>query len=178
VFEIDLMKLGISSNTKLSRSAWSLVRKKIRKRPRLFSKRFIRSQMQQLERYRTIVRQIQKLGKGVSDYQTFNYDVLSPPKVGTTVSAYHRGARLIHRGTILARRNDYYLIQFERRELGWDWVQDTDVASHGVPDILLSRRSKGCSESSQHRHNIGSLPHGTSFGRLIGEFRSTSIQNR
>ena len=81
-------------------------------------------------------------GKEKACAENFRFEVLAAPKVGTTVTAYHKRARLIHRGTILAynQMTGIYLIQFERKELGWDWVRDIEVATHGVPEILLPRR--------------------------------------
>ncbi len=129
--------------------------------------------MRQLEKYRNDVRNIQR--KGASEVQNFGYDVLAIPKVGTTVSAYHKGARMIHRGTILARHRQLYLIQFERRELDWDWVPDIEIASHGVPEVIFSSNSHKMSHSTSLVPDHGSLPIGTSFGPLIGKLLSMQL---
>ena len=152
-----------------------MIRRKFRKRPRLFSQKFIATQFKQLEIYRESVRRIQKYGKEKAGADNFGFEVLAPPKIGTTVTAYHRRARLIHRGTILAhnKRTGVYLIQFERKELGWDWVRDIEVAIHGVPEILLPKpnlHNKSRLEPKYNDAHHGSLPHGTKFGPLTGKF--------
>mmetsp|Transcript_30124 Transcript_30124/g.69520 ORF Transcript_30124/g.69520 Transcript_30124/m.69520 type:complete len:383 (+) Transcript_30124:3-1151(+) len=59
-------------------------------------------------------------------------------KVGTTVTAFNRKYRVIHRGIVLAYdlNRCMYLVQFERKELGFEFCPDTEVASHGVPELL------------------------------------------
>lgn len=175
---MDLLKLGIPSNTKLTRSEWGIIRRKIRKRPRLFSKRFIRTQIKELEKHREIVRKVQISGKETPDAHNTRYEVLAAPKVGTTVTAYHSRARLIHRGTVLAhnKKSAIFLIQFERKELGWDWVKDVEIASHGVPDVILVRRDPQASCNNSYTTDPkdivpehGSLLSGTSFSPLIGK---------
>lgn len=168
--------MGISSDVKLTRSEWALVRRKIRNRPRLFSKKFIGMQMEELEKYRATVRQIQIHGKEKAGVVNFGLEVLAAPRVGATVSAYHRRARMIHRGNVLAHHKEFYLIQFERRDLGWEWVRDTEIASHGVPEVILTKHNpqtlpyRSGFVSNEYVQDYGSLPYGTSFGQLIGKF--------
>ncbi len=177
VFGNDLLKIGVPADSRLTRAEWSLVRRKIRRRPRLFSKKFISSQMKQLENYRESVRKIQQ-GHGAKvlvKKKDFNYEVLAPPKIGTVVTAYSKRAKMIHRGTILAhhRRMHFFLVQFERKELSWDWVRDTDVASHGLPEVLLPKMEvievNSGTPSLSNIRNIGSITCGTCFGPLVGK---------
>jgi len=116
--------------------------------------------------------------------------------VGTTVTAYHHKAHLLHRGTVLV--HDYateaYLIQFEKKSLGYEWCADTEVgetimlhclcfieslcilakltlsltmikASHGLPEIIFPLKH----EETDQKLSFGSLPTGTNYGPLIGE---------
>ncbi len=61
--------------------------------------------------------------------------------VGQSVSAYHKGAKLLARGGILTA--DYerhqYRVQFERPELGTEICGDTDIAVHGAPLLLFAK---------------------------------------
>lgn len=138
-------------------------------------------QMQELEKYREIIRKVHSFGIKIPDVNNFDFEVLAAPKIGATVTAYHKHARLIQRGTVLAhnKKAAIFLIQFERKELGWDWVKDVEIASHGVPEILISKRNPLTLCSIPHPDpndfvpEHGSLPYGTTFSPLIGEFLRT-----
>lgn len=58
-FHKELAEMGVPRNARLTRSEWSLLRSRMKNRPRRFSKKFIASQYEQLQSYRQLVRKIQ-----------------------------------------------------------------------------------------------------------------------
>jgi len=106
--------------------------------------------------------------------------VLVPIKVGATVTAYNRRAKILHRGTVLTRKDNYYLVQFERKDLGCEYCSDIDVASHGIPEILkpacdiaIGMPTSKTQTNTPGRY--GSLPYGTSYGSLVGKKESLFV---
>mmetsp|Transcript_21528 Transcript_21528/g.50982 ORF Transcript_21528/g.50982 Transcript_21528/m.50982 type:complete len:499 (-) Transcript_21528:100-1596(-) len=122
-FIADLNKLGlpIDSNTRLTKQEWSLVRRKIRQRPRLFSKRFIAEQVIKRNRHRALVRRLQQ-DPGVAGF--------SPISVGTFVTAYHKKCSTIGKGRVLLHdpKTHNYLVQFNDKELGCEVCPDSEIA--------------------------------------------------
>lgn len=106
------------------------------------------------------------------------FAIPAPIKVGATVTAYNKKFLILHRGTVLFYdpSSARYLVQFERKELGTEFVSDTEVASHGVPEILIppaaSILTGALNETAiTHYAKIGRYPYGTSFGPLSGKFK-------
>jgi len=58
-FHRDLIAHGIDIDTKLARAEWNAIRRKIRKKPRRFSRCFIDQEFETLNEYRNAVRKIQ-----------------------------------------------------------------------------------------------------------------------
>ena len=169
-FQVEAAKLGVPPNAKLTRKEWSLVRRSIRSRPRRFSKDFIRSETEKLAEYRHAVRQIQA---SPSQQVRLSYDVPAYIPVGATVTAFHSVFRSVFRGIVLAHdatRNGY-LVQFERQELGYQFCLDTEVASHGAPQILVRATDVTLDGTTlgafSNRHaGPGALAYGTSYGAM------------
>ena len=173
-YKVDIVKLGVPPHARLTRKEWSLIRRKIHGRPRRFSQRFIKSQLDKLEQYRDCVRNIQ-FRDGSEAVPNFPYEVPAPIKIGAHVTAYNKKMRLLHRGIVLTSDpiGKRYMIQFERPELGCEFCPDTEIASHGMPSLV-----RACTEVSfdssylggfRSAHNaIGSLPYGTTYGPLRG----------
>lgn len=158
-FELDLCKLGIPTDTKLTRTEWSLVRQQIRKRPRRFSRNFVNQEVERLKDYRSIVRKMQHMG--MPRPKGFLFEVPRAIEVGTVVTAFCKKYHILHRGMVLdydfSRR--MYLIQFERKELGFEFCPDVEVASHGVPQLFTSCDTLaldgspiGCFADSNNQH--------------------------
>lgn len=122
----------------LSRNEWKAVRRRMTKKPRLFSKKFIASQFSKRNQYRNSVRMLQRNVDAASKVR-FPYDVPAPIAVGTTVNAYSKNYRIVQRGTVMTF--DYetalYLILFENRQFGYELCPDSDVATCGPPKILV-----------------------------------------
>ena len=102
------------------------------------------------------------------------FTVLAPAKIGTIASAYHHKAHLIHRGTVLCHdyETEAYLIQFEKKSLGYEWCADFEVASHGLPEkIFPSANDLPKQYCSQLQPNLyGTLTTGTDYGPLLGTY--------
>lgn len=139
VFSKDAERLGIARGSRLSRNEWKAVRRRITTKPRMFSKKFIRSQLSSRNRYRNFVRKVQGNPVLVGS-NSFPYDVCAPIRVGATVNAYSKRYRTIQRGTVLTHDYDtaLYLILFESKQFGYELCPDTDVASCGTPNLLHS----------------------------------------
>ena len=179
-FQADVARLGIPPTAKLTRHEWSLVRRSIPSRPRRFSRRFVQKQLDRLNAYRHTARWIQKTMYRRPAY--FRYEVLAPIKVGATVTAYHTRHRILHRGLVLGHDHDRhgYLIQFERKDLGYAFCTDTDVASHGVPEVFVKGADaslNGIGTFSDAHSWPGLLPYGTSYGPVFGKILSVCLQS-
>jgi hypothetical protein len=132
-FAADLarLKLPITSSSKLTRTEWSLIRRKVRGRPRLFSKRFIVEQIRRRNRYRSLIRQLQQ-DPTIPEFSTI-------PK-GSVVTAYNKRFRTILKGKILLYdpRTHEYLVQFERQKYGYELCPDFEVACTGKQGYVPS----------------------------------------
>lgn len=176
-FAKDMERIGIPRDAKLTRTEWSLVRKHIRgngRKPRRFSKKYIQSQLSKLEAYRDHVRNVQSWSH-VKDLPCWGYDVPAAIPVGATVTAFNKTARLLHRGLVLGKETGKgfcrYRVQFERKELGWEFCSDTEVASHGPPQIILPAYEKTLDGTTLNVDTLpGKFPYGTAYGPLIGRF--------
>ena len=153
---------------------WSFVRKSLRTHPRRFSQSFVASEVAKLNLHRTLVRDVQR-GK----YKKLPVVVCEIPaliSVGSTVTAYHKKTRMIQRGVVLSqdRIKPGYVVMFDRKELGCDFCPDTDVASHGPPNICVQSTNKAVDGSAigglNDTHQVpGSLPYGTMHNMDVGK---------
>jgi hypothetical protein len=78
---------------------------------------------------------------------------------------------VVFRGIVLAHDAELngYLVQFERQELGYQFCRDTEVASHGAPEILVRAADVTLDGTTlgafSNRHAPpGALAYGTSYG--------------
>jgi len=178
-FHKELAEMGVPRNARLTRSEWSLLRSRMKNRPRRFSKKFIASQYEQLQSYRQLVRKIQNDLASEELKNDFSYEVLAPIKAGATVTAYNSRAKILHRGTVLTHKHDTYLVQFERKDLGCEYCPDIEVASHGIPEILkpacdITIGIPVIESQNNTPGRYGSLPYGTSYGPLIGDGKAVN----
>ena len=169
-FQTELAKHGISPTVKLTRQEWSAVRKAIRGRPRRFSSKFVRDELVKLNNYRHLIRMMQHTGLPRPPH--FGYEVYSAVKIGHIVTAYTRRFRILQRGTVLTydANRKMYLIQFERTEVGFEFVLDIDVASHGLPELLYEASEVALDETliggfADKNNGIGSMLYGTLYGK-------------
>lgn len=171
----DAARLGVRPGTLLTRREWRAVRRRIPNKPSRFSRRFIASQLNKRNLYRNTVRMLQRHPE-MSTRIKFPYDVVAPIPVGSTVTAYSSTYRILHRGTVLSydATGARYLIQFERKEFGHEFVPDTEVATHGEPAILIRAPSRTISEVYNgifgYYRSVSSLTSscGSSYGPIEG----------
>lgn len=174
-FVEDVAKLGVHPGMMLTRREWTAVRRRIPNKPRLFSKRFIASQLSERNRYRNTVRMLQRNVELYPSLQ-FPYDVPAPIKVGTLVTAFNRRYRVIHRGVVLSydRPHGRYLVQFERKEFGHDFCPDSEVAAHGIPQLLMRAPEKTLGAATEgflgsQSNGQGGLSCTSSYGPVPGK---------
>lgn len=123
---------------RLTRREWKAIRRRISRRPRRFSPSFINSQMNERNSYRNKVRLLQR-NPNLASTSDFPYDVPSPIRVGSVVTALSKRYRIIQRGVVLSfdEENARYLVLFENREYGSEYCPDTEIASHGGFEALI-----------------------------------------
>lgn len=137
-FANDLSKLGVTKGTRLKRCEWAALRRRIPHKPRRFSKKFIISQLGDRNEYRCFVRKLQS-NPDHSATVKFPYVVYAPIRAGTMVTAYSKRFRIIQRGRVLTydRQLALYLVEFENVQFGYELCPDSDVATCGMPTILI-----------------------------------------
>ncbi|KAF1880355.1 hypothetical protein Lal_00048992 [Lupinus albus] len=119
-----LNHVGLGNIPRLTRDEWSVIKSSLGK-PRRFSEHFLREERQKLEQYRESVRKhYTELRTGVSD--GLPTDLAKPLYVGQRVIALHPKTREIHDGSVLTVDHDKCRIQFDRPELGVEFVLDID----------------------------------------------------
>lgn len=122
-FASDLAKHGIpiDAQTRLTREEWSLIRRKLLIRPRIFSKRFIADQLKLRNRHRALVRSLQQ------DPKIKEFAPIAP---GTSVNAFDKRRHAVRRGRVLLHdpEKHSYLVQFDDKDSGCDVCPDTEVA--------------------------------------------------
>jgi hypothetical protein len=138
-FVSDLAKHGlpIDALTQLTKQEWNLVRRKLRSRPRLFSKHFIAEQLKRRNRHRALVRRLQQ------DSMVREFSPILP---GTPVTAFDNRSHTIRRGRILLHdpKKYSYLVQFDDKEAGCVICPDFEVAvslknqTPGAADVASS----------------------------------------
>ena len=90
-------------------------------KPRRFSERFLHGERQKLEQYRESVRKYyNELRTGIRD--GLPTDLAKQLCVGQRVIALHSKTREIHDGSVLTVDHDNYKVQFDRPELGVEFV--------------------------------------------------------
>ncbi|XP_019441172.1 PREDICTED: protein ALWAYS EARLY 2-like isoform X1 [Lupinus angustifolius] len=119
-----LNHVGLGNIPRLTRDEWSVIKSSLGK-PRRFSEHFLREERQKLEQYRESVRKhYTDLRTGISD--GLPTDLAKPLYVGQRVIALHPKTREIHDGSVLTVDHDKCRIQFDRPELGVEFVLDID----------------------------------------------------
>lgn len=91
-------------------------------KPRRFSEQFLKEEKEKLYQYRESVRKhYAELHAG--SREGLPTDLARPLKVGQGVVSLHPKAREIHDGSVLTVDHSRYRIQFDRPELGVEFVQ-------------------------------------------------------
>ncbi|KAL9318495.1 hypothetical protein ACSQ67_015012 [Phaseolus vulgaris] len=119
-----LNHVGLGNIPRLTRVEWSVVRGSLGK-PRRLSEHFLHDERQKLAEYRESVRKhYAELRTGIRD--GLPTDLARPLCVGQRVIAVHPKTREIHDGSVLTVDYDKCRIQFDRPELGVEFVMDID----------------------------------------------------
>ncbi|KAL6908230.1 hypothetical protein ACP4OV_002400 [Aristida adscensionis] len=109
---------------RLTRVEWGVIRSSLGK-PRRLSKQFLDEEREKLAQYRESVRQhYAELRSGVRE--GLPTDLARPLAVGQHVIACHPRTRELHDGKILAVDHNRCRVQFDRPELGVEFVMDID----------------------------------------------------
>lgn len=143
-----LNHVGLGNIPRLTRVEWSVIKSSLGK-PRRFSEHFLREERQKLEQYRESVRKhYTELRTGIRD--GLPTDLARPLYVGQRVIALHPKTREIHDGSVLTVDYDKCRIQFDRPELGVEFVMDIDCMPlnplDNMPEAL--RRQIGARKAS------------------------------
>ncbi|XP_020105525.1 protein ALWAYS EARLY 2 isoform X3 [Ananas comosus] len=109
---------------RLTRAEWGVIRSSLGK-PRRLSKKFLQEEREKLQRYRDSVRvHYAELRAGVRE--GLPNDLARPLSVGQRVIACHPKTREIHDGSVLTVDRNRCRVQFDRPELGVEFVMDID----------------------------------------------------
>lgn len=123
-FEEYLNHVGLGHIPRLTRVEWGVIRSSLGK-PRRFSEHFLREEREKLKQYRESVRQhYTELRTGVRE--GLPTDLARPLTVGQRVIALHPRTREIHDGSVLTVDHDRCRVQFDRPEIGVEFVMDVD----------------------------------------------------
>jgi hypothetical protein len=150
-----------------------MIRRQIPHRPRRFTRKFIFEELKKRNQYRSKARQLQR---NPDQPNCLGFDVPAIIEVGATVTASSKRYGIVHRATVLFHdpRAHTYLVQFEKKELGCEICVDTDVARHGVPEILHpdSKTAEGrfsFSDIPTHLSGVGTLAYGAKRFPITGK---------
>ncbi|KAG2579697.1 hypothetical protein PVAP13_6NG262300 [Panicum virgatum] len=109
---------------RLTRVEWGVIRSSLGK-PRRLSKQFLREEREKLSQYRDSVRQhYAELRSGIRE--GLPTDLARPLAVGQRVIACHPRTRELHDGNVLTVDHNRCRVQFDRPELGVEFVMDID----------------------------------------------------
>ncbi|KAL6964764.1 hypothetical protein U1Q18_035821 [Sarracenia purpurea var. burkii] len=119
-----LKHVGLHHVPRLSRIEWGVIRSSLGK-PRRFSEHFLHDEKEKLKQYRESVRKhYAELRAGIRD--GLPTDLARPLSVGQRVIALHPKSREVHDGSVLTVDDGKCRIQFDRTELGVEFVVDID----------------------------------------------------
>ncbi|KAH9298261.1 hypothetical protein KI387_029943, partial [Taxus chinensis] len=129
---------GLGHVPRLTRVEWGVIRSSLGK-PRRLSKRFLQEEREKLEQYRESVRNhYNEVRLGIRE--GLPTDLARPLSVGQRVIACHRKTREVHDGNILTVDRNRCRVQFDRPDLGVEFVMDIDCMPlnplENIPDAL------------------------------------------
>ncbi|GLT61171.1 hypothetical protein SLA2020_338940 [Shorea laevis] len=119
-----LNHVGLGHIPRLTRVEWGVIRSSLGK-PRRFSEHFLLEEREKLKQYRDSVRRhYSELCNGIRE--GLPTDLARPLSVGQRVIALHPKSRELHDGSVLTVDQDKCRVQFDRPELGVEFVMDID----------------------------------------------------
>ncbi|KAF5465516.1 hypothetical protein F2P56_015513 [Juglans regia] len=131
--------VGLGHVPRLTRVEWGVIRSSLG-RPRRFSVQFLKEEREKLYQYRDSVRKhYAELRAGTRE--GLPTDLARPLSVGQRVIALHPRTREIHDGSVLTVDHSRCRIQFDRPELGVEFVMDIDcMPSNPLENMPASLR--------------------------------------
>ncbi|KAI3469413.1 hypothetical protein Pfo_026076 [Paulownia fortunei] len=119
-----LYHVGLGHVPRLTRVEWGVIRSSLGK-PRRFSEQFLKEEKEKLNQYRDSVRKhYTELREGIRE--GLPTDLARPLSVGQRVIAIHPKTREINDGSVLTVDHCKCRVQFDRHELGVEFVMDID----------------------------------------------------
>ncbi|KAL5566063.1 hypothetical protein UlMin_029227 [Ulmus minor] len=123
-FDEYLNHVGLGHIPRLTHVEWGVIRSSLGK-PRRFSEHFLCEEREKLKQYRESVRKhYTELRTGVRE--GLPTDLARPLTVGQRVIAIHPKTREVHDGSVLTVDHDKCRVQFDRPEIGVEFVMDVD----------------------------------------------------
>ncbi|KAK9289020.1 hypothetical protein L1049_017491 [Liquidambar formosana] len=135
--------VGLGHIPRLTRVEWGVIRSSLGK-PRRFSEQFLKEEKEKLNQYRESVRtHYTELRAGTRE--GLATDLARPLSVGQYVSALHPKTREIHDGSVLTVDRSRCRIQFDRPELGVEFVMEAVVSElkHMNDEVLENQKDGG-----------------------------------
>ncbi|KAL9261197.1 ALWAYS EARLY 3-like protein [Drosera capensis] len=129
-----LCHVGMGHVRRLTRVEWGVIRSSLG-RPRRFSQKFLDEEKEKLNNYRESVRNhYTELRTGARE--GLPTDLARPLTVGQSVIAIHPQTREVHDGSVLTVEHDRCRVQFDRHELGVEFVKDIDCMPANPSEIM------------------------------------------
>lgn len=166
-----LNHVGLGHIPQLSRVEWGVIRSSLG-RPRRLSQQFLREEREKLARYRESVREhYTQLHMGI--VKEVPSDIARPLRVGQRVIAWHSKTRGIHNGHILTVERNRCRIQFDRLELGVEYVMDIDCMPSDMTENMPETLRRENVAVDRYRGNLNETIH----AKMLGLLRCSSSEN-
>ncbi|KAK4855475.1 hypothetical protein QYF36_007763 [Acer negundo] len=147
--------VGLSHVPRLTRVEWGVIRSSLG-RPRRFSEQFLKEEKEKLNQYRESVRtHYAELRDGTRE--GLPTDLARPLYVGQRIIAVHPRTREIHDGSVLTVDRSRYRVQFDRRELGVEFVRDIDCMPLNPLENLPTSVARQTTALGKFMENINDL---------------------
>ncbi|KAK3189776.1 hypothetical protein Dsin_029337 [Dipteronia sinensis] len=162
--KMDTRKALVEKDTKSSDDmelvSYCLSRYQVRRcslgRPRRFSEQFLKEEKEKLNQYRESVRtHYAELRDGTRE--GLPTDLARPLYVGQRIIAVHPRTREIHDGSVLTVDRSRYRVQFDRRELGVEFVRDIDCMPLNPLENLPTSLARQTTALGKFIENINDL---------------------
>ncbi|XP_022979673.1 protein ALWAYS EARLY 3-like isoform X1 [Cucurbita maxima] len=152
-----LNHVGLGHIPRLTRVEWGVIRSSLG-RPRRFSAQFLKEEKQKLNQYRESVRKhYAELCAGTRE--GLPTDLARPLSVGQRVIAIHPKTREIHDGSVLTVDYSRCRVQFDRPELGVEFVMDLECMPLNPVENMPANLSR----------------HGVTLGKIFGNLNEVKI---
>ncbi|KAL6009859.1 hypothetical protein ACLOJK_000290 [Asimina triloba] len=175
-----LNHVGLGHVPRLTRVEWGVIRSSLGK-PRRLSQQFLREERDKLEEYREKVRtHYTELRAGIRE--GLPTDLARPLSVGQRVIACHPKTREIHDGSVLTVDRNRCRVQFDRPELGVEFVMDIDCMPLNPLENLSEVLRRQSTIIDKYRENFNDLklesqPKDSKVGGFVKYPLTESVEN-